>query len=62
MISGYLIGMIICKFEVLDTNSIRSFYYRRMKVRVKMVDRKRTPNAVKTDPKFKTTYMHECVC
>ena len=32
VISGYLIGMIVCKFEVLDRQALQIFYYRRAKV------------------------------
>ena len=32
VISGYLIGMIVCKFEVLDRQALQTFYYRRAKV------------------------------
>ncbi|PAV91459.1 hypothetical protein WR25_08348 [Diploscapter pachys] len=31
VISGYLIGMIVCKFEVLDRQALQTFYYRRAK-------------------------------
>ncbi|PAV82648.1 hypothetical protein WR25_05868 isoform C [Diploscapter pachys] len=31
VISGYLIGMIVCKFEVLGRQALQTFYYRRAK-------------------------------